>query len=622
MKLQNILYNLFVIALLLAPQITSAALKDLGKTRPERKADRAFIRGYYARSMELNEQALATFSNGSLEYMHLQIKMARLYMLLQNVDKVIYHYSQVHGTAADTLLAVSDICSYVDALRLRGSNQEAEVVARFYAFRMPYSRNQRYINMLSALSNKQHYFGRGDSDFEVRLSDRSSDLPEYWVSEWEGELFYAVSHSPLQDPLKVFYHRTQYFSYDVGVQQHLRSIPRELQLGPIAFTSDKKMMVSTGIDYRKNDRIIDIYETRGFFNAQLYYSQIDKRGGWSNLQPLFQQAGASYAHPIFFNNDRSLMFSSDRPGGYGGMDLYISHWNSEARTWSDPVNLGPSVNTEGDEIYPVIKDGRLFFSSNGHEGFGGYDLYSVRFEQSEVVKGTLFHYPYPTNTASNDFGIFFDKRTAYFISDRRGLEGGDDIYILNDYLSPLSRDLGVGVSSEYSAMTGNLNDIMGLGRNMLGDRELNIETMFADAAPGELLLSIYFDFNSYAFDSEAFNALRAFISAYGTEQLHVVGYADEFGSMVFNQLLSEQRAKAVANFLKQNGIFSIYSVEGRGKLFLTEEEFVTELQSLFEVNALHINAETYSKKDLDGLSRQDRIRINRKVRRVDIFKKQ
>ena len=624
MRTKITIYRLFVLMVfILTPVFILGA--DLGNTALERKADRLFIRGYYDRAMTLNQEALTRFTPGTLESIHLHIKMARLYTLLQDTESVIQHYGYVHNTAADSLLTVDDICSYVDALRLQGDIQQAEVVTRVYAYRSPYSRNQRYLNMLHAISNKQHYYNKGDSDYSVNMTNRSTSIPEYWLGKWGGEVFYAVSHSPLQDPLKVFYHRTQYYSYNApGIEAPLRTIPRELQSGPIAFSSDGHMMVATGIDYRKNDRIKDIYNTRGFFNARIYYSRLnDRRGGWSKPEPLFEyQQGSSYAHPYFFNDDRSLVFSSDRPGGYGGMDLYVCHWNSVEDKWSSPINLGAAVNTEGDEIYPIIRDNQLYFSSNGHEGFGGYDIYWLRFESNAATKGTLFHYPAPTNTASNDFGVFFDGDIAYFISDRRGLEGGDDIYLFDDYLAPLSRDLDVGVSAEHAALTGTLIDNLAFGKGTTRDRNLNIESMYHHSEHGELLLSIHFDFNSYRLDATALSALSAFVDEYGSiSGLRLVGYADDFGSEVYNQRLSEQRAKSVSDYLERYSILAD-RVEGKGKVSLTEEEFMEEAQNLFRVRGLNIGElEQPTLQSLQGLSTEDRIKINRKARRVDIFVK-
>lgn len=83
------------------------------------------------------------------------------------------------------------------------------------------------------------------------------------------------------------------------------------------------------------------------------------------------------------------------------------------------MNLGADVNTEGNEIFPVLYEGRLIFSSNGLPGFGGYDLFNADYDQEGVVPGSVRHFPYPVNSVFNDYFMCpLDLRTAYFVSDR------------------------------------------------------------------------------------------------------------------------------------------------------------------------------------------------------------
>ena len=127
---------------------------------------------------------------------------------------------------------MDDACTYIDALRLLDRTQQAEVVARHYAFRSPHSRNQRFLNTLYALSNQQHYYNKGEADYAVRLL-AGSTAAEYWLGEWDGRIFCAASQSRMLDPRKVFFHRTEYFSIGGdGELKPLRDLPREVQNGP------------------------------------------------------------------------------------------------------------------------------------------------------------------------------------------------------------------------------------------------------------------------------------------------------------------------------------------------------------------------------------------------------
>ena len=592
----------------------------------EAKADRSFVKGDYSRAMINYRRADARLAESNQKYA-LKLKMARLYTLLQEPKETIHYYDTVQSMA-DTMLTVNDICFFIDALRQNGEAQRAEIIARKYAFRNPFSRNQRFINMLQSLSNNRYYYAKGGSDYEVKIFERNTELPEYWIGNWEGDSFYAASHSRMQDPLKVFYHRTQYFALNSDkVLKPFKSIPRELQSGPVAFANDKTMMVATGISYRSADRIAGVGTDKGLYATQLYYSKINRRsGGWSRFEPLFElQEGFSYAHPTFFNEDKSLVFSSDRPGGYGGMDLYISHWNEASGKWGDPINMGPVVNTEGDEIYPRIIDDGLYFSSNGQVGYGGYDIYRVSFGHNIVLPGSMYHYPYPINSANNDFGLFFDTEKGYFISDRRGASGKDDIYSFNSSITPLGSQSVIGVSDEYSAMAGNLNLITGLktSTTQTFEKELLITPTYRVPDEGEVLLSVYFDFNRYALDYHAVERLKELLEnpvMDEIKELSIVGYADEFGSQVYNKRLSEQRAEAVATFINAGRLTSNLFIEGRGQLFLSQEEYMEAMQQN-KPKSIQLPIYKEVKTVSNYLSFEDRIRINRTLRRVDIIVK-
>lgn len=599
---------------------------DLRAKQMESKADRSFVKGDYNRAMASYRQADTRLAEGSPKY-QLKLKMARLYTLLQEPKEAIRYYDAVQCTA-DTMLTVNDICFFIDALRQNGEAQRAEIIARKYAFRNPFSRNQRFMNMLQSLSNNRYYYAKGGSDYAVKLFERSTELPEYWLGNWEGNSFYAASHSRMQDPLKVFYHRTQYFALNSDkALKPFKSIPRELQSGPVAFAGDKTRMVATGISYRSADRITGIGTDKGMYATQLYYSNISHRsGGWSSFEPLFDlQEGFSYAHPTFFNQDKSLVFSSDRPGGYGGMDLYISHWNEALGKWGEPINMGPLVNTEGDEIYPRIIDDGLYFSSNGQVGFGGYDIYRVSFGHNLVLPGSMFHYPYPINSANNDFGLFFDTEKGYFISDRRGASGKDDIYSFDNSITPLGSQSAIGVSDEYSAMAGNLNLITGLksSNTQTFEKELLITPTYRVPDEGEILLSVYFDFNRYTLDYQAVERLNRLLenpAMDDIEELYVIGYADEFGSQHYNKHLSMQRAEAVASFMNAGKFTPTLVVEGRGQLSLSQEEYREAMQQAkptFIQPFIHKEVKTFS----SALSFEDRVRLNRTLRRVDVIVK-
>lgn len=637
---------LFLLGVLLAGTvygIRNDAAEQEGQRREgrvERSADLNFIKGNPQRAMAAYKRAYNRMnemcSNERLnmeqrrklfgDRSRLALKIARNYMLLQEPEQAVIYYKDVCDVN-DTLLTVNDVCFYIDALRRLGDDQQAEIVARGFAFRQPYSNNQRYLNTLASLSDVQHYYGRGDADYRVNLLRLDTPLAEYWLGEWEGKPFYAVSRGRIQDPLKIYYHRTQFFSlYEGTVPEAFRLIPRELQSGPVAFSPDGKTMVATALVYRRTDRIVSTDSDAGLFVNQLYYSRYDDvRKRWSDFLPLFaNQEGSSYGHPAFYDDGRSLLFSSDRAGGYGGMDLYETHWDPQQQRWSDPVNMGSDVNTEGDEIYPRVVGDALYFASNGMEGFGGYDIYRMSFINDVLVPGTLFHYLFPVNTVYNDFGIFFDGTEGYFISDRRGAAGKDDIYSFDNTISPLSSESAIGVSAEYSAMVGNLNLISGLGNSNTESFETEVRQSLIYPLPsaGDLLVSVYFDFNSSGLSDEARENLRNVVETMGFNDLNaisVIGYADEFGTEKYNLKLSRQRAMTVAEFLSDQGAKPVLYPEGRGKQKVPVSDFIEALQK--KESRYPGLGHSEIKRSPMKLTFQEQIEVTRKARRVDVIVK-
>ncbi|WP_279124369.1 OmpA family protein [Alistipes indistinctus] len=637
---------LFLLGVLLAGTvygIRNDAAEQEGQRREgrvERSADLNFIKGNPQRAMAAYKRAYNRMnemcSNERLnmeqrrklfgDRSRLALKIARNYMLLQEPEQAVIYYKDVCDVN-DTLLTVNDVCFYIDALRRLGDDQQAEIVARGFAFRQPYSNNQRYLNTLASLSDVQHYYGRGDADYRVNLLRLDTPLAEYWLGEWEGKPFYAVSRGRIQDPLKIYYHRTQFFSlYEGTVPEAFRLIPRELQSGPVAFSPDGKTMVATALVYRRTDRIVSTDSDAGLFVNQLYYSRYDDvRKRWSDFLPLFaNQEGSSYGHPAFYDDGRSLLFSSDRAGGYGGMDLYETHWDPQQQQWSDPVNMGSDVNTEGDEIYPRVVGDALYFASNGMEGFGGYDIYRMSFINDVLVPGTLFHYLFPVNTVYNDFGIFFDGTEGYFISDRRGAAGKDDIYSFDNTISPLSSESAIGVSAEYSAMVGNLNLISGLGNSNTESFETEVRQSLIYPLPsaGDLLVSVYFDFNSSGLSDEARENLRNVVETMGFNDLNaisVIGYADEFGTEKYNLKLSRQRAMTVAEFLSDQGAKPVLYPEGRGKQKVPVSDFIEALQK--KESRYPGLGHSEIKWSPMKLTFQEQIEVTRKARRVDVIVK-
>lgn len=571
--------------LLAASHPTPAAGQERRVGRTERRADRNFVRQRFDKAMSQYESAVRNERDADFRA-SIHLKAARLYFMVRDYGPAASHYSAARELRPD-FLGVSDICEYVDALRFCGRDREAEAVCLDNAYRDIYSRYQRYQNTLEALSMRHDM--AGDPGFSaVRLS-LNTGRSEYWTGRYGERPVYAVSYSDFNDPGKLFFHRTHYYELDTACtpggsgeapryRDFFRGIPVDLQNGPMTFSDDMKTLVTTVVKYDNKSRTtVAMADRTPPFRTKLVCSALRDNGRmYSRRTPLFpQEADASYAHPYFVDGGESLLFTSDMPGGFGGFDLYIAR-RDDAGGWGLPVNLGPEVNTEGDEIFPVFFGGRLFFSSNGLPGFGGYDLFSVPFDGRGRVSGSADHFPHPVNSVFNDYYICpADTCTAYFVSDR-SLSDRDDLYCLRT----------VGETGEHRGgpFFGLGEDDALLGGNLLlngSSEEVRPDTVqLRHSAPEGLLLTLYFDFDSDELTAESVRLLDAFAEELGDcdfSGLKFDGFADETGSDAYNYILSRRRADRVAGYLRSRSVDLSFSIRAHGRIKLSPEEIRTEL---------------------------------------------
>jgi len=228
------------------------------------------------------------------------------------------------------------------------------------------------------------------------------------IDPWTDDSFvklYSVPQNENIDSLEAKY-------FDVDLKYHV---------GSVVFNADYSVAYFTATDYEKG---------RGYDeerNTRLHIYRAEWNGSkWDNIKSLeFNSHEYSSCHPALSPNGDSLVFSSDRPGGFGGMDLYICTVDGE--TVSIPENLGLAINTSGNEVFPYWhKNGKLNFSSDLQVGIGGLDIFIAEKEKGKWANPK--NIGAPINSPKDDFGFIYDDNfeSGYFSSDRGG--EGDDIY--------------------------------------------------------------------------------------------------------------------------------------------------------------------------------------------------
>ncbi|MFA6923966.1 MAG: OmpA family protein [Bacteroidales bacterium] len=177
-----------------------------------------------------------------------------------------------------------------------------------------------------------------------------------------------------------------------------------------------------------------VTKTNEYFNSDIYYSD-NINGQWTEPKSIGDNVNSPdswESHPSVSADGMVLYFSSNRLGGFGGCDLYKIEKN-EKGVWGKPINLGPTINTAGDEVSPFIHTDSqtLYFSSNGHDGLGGLDIfYTKQNEKGEWTTPKNLGFPINSIYDDESFFVSTDGKTGYFSSDRKDIKGkgGIDLY--------------------------------------------------------------------------------------------------------------------------------------------------------------------------------------------------
>lgn len=266
----------------------------------------------------------------------------------------------------------------------------------------------------------------------IFASDRDKGTVIKRTSLWTGNPFselYRVhfSQNGLQ-PGDFQYVRPEKYSNTLSTRFHEAAVAVSADEKTIYFTRNS---FADGKTSRSEDGLVKLKIFSGSWN--------EASGDWKDVQSLpFNSDEYHVAHPSLSADGQQLYFSSNMQGGYGGMDLYVSQLNDGQ--WTAPVNLGPVVNTEGNEIFPFMTtNNRLYFASNGHLGLGGLDIFYATPQQDMGVWNLPVNLGAPVNSTHDDFAITFGKDLSwgFFTSDRSGGVGRDDIYGFQKTAAPV-----------------------------------------------------------------------------------------------------------------------------------------------------------------------------------------
>jgi peptidoglycan-associated lipoprotein len=399
----------------------------------EKKAIKAFRLGKYQNTIDLYKSTLdKNPGNAKANYF-----VAESYRLSNRIKEAEPFYAKAGGRGID-----QDSVQFYYAIALKSNTKYAEAKKELGDLISRTTNNPlkdranaelKGLDYLAALDEKKNYYRV--KNLEMINSPQAEYSPVFLNNELfftaarGNEKIYEATGRPYTDIFKV---NSRGANVDVTT---LAPLPQGINTesindGCITFSPDGKTMVFAKGNTGKRKG------TNATEDVDLYISRF-RNGVWTTPLPININDPTSWdSSPAFSPDGKTLYFASNRnspekkirgrDNGFGGTDIYSAVMDSRGR-FSRVRNMGPLVNTSGNELFPyVAEDGKLYFSSDGHPGYGGLDLFVVKRISGKTVIENLGQ---PMNSPSDDFGIFlFKPDRGFFTSNRDGGKGDDDIY--------------------------------------------------------------------------------------------------------------------------------------------------------------------------------------------------
>ena len=605
--------NLHLIYILLV----AALLTGCGAEQAMKKGDKFYALGEYYDAAEQYKKAYAqTKSKERTLRGQRAMKMAECYRRINYTQKAIAAYNNAIRYKQEDSLTHFYLAQQ---LMKNGSYKEAEKQFQTfidsignYEYKDPQNYEQLAKNGLRSARQAPEWKKEG-SDYTVKrenfFNSRRADYSPMLAGEENNQLFFTSTRNQAKgDELSgitgtkngdIFLSQKD----DKGKWQRPEAIDSELNTdfdeGVCSFTPDGRVMYLTQC---KTDPEYPRYATIMTSNRS--------DASWAKAQEvkLTRDTLSAFAHPAVSPDGQWLYFTSNMPGGLGGYDI----WRVALTTngLGGVENLGAPINTPGDEMFPTFRpNGDLYFSSNGHEGLGGLDIYIAKAvgswqlaEGQELTANSrqLEHPGYPLNSQGDDFGMTFEGmlNKGYFSSNRGDGKGWDHIYSFfnpeivqtvkgwvyeqDGYELPQGQVYMVGNdgtnlklsvkgdgSFEQQIKPGVDYVFLGTCKGFLNHQEqLRVEPVkesqeyvlqfpLANITVPVLIENIFYDFDKATLrpeSAEALDRLVALLNENPNVTIELSAHTDYRGSAEYNKRLSQRRAESVVNYLKDHGI--------------------------------------------------------------------
>lgn len=386
-----------------------------------KKGDKYYEKAQYIMAIHYYKKESKSNATAREEAM---VKLGNSYKQINDYANAEKAYQE--AAAINSNLPAEFFYNYAQVLKSRNKYQEATTNYETYISMSP---NDEYAKNALKFCKEIQYYAAMPVEYKIKniaeINTKNSEFSpfllndkliyvaeredfnfvDYTLNDYDGEPYLNMYVSNIKDSK---FSKSHKFS---------KLTDSEFHDGPACINKENNTLYFTRV---AND------EKKPVNHARIYIASGHDRV-WNDIKEFeYNSDEYSVAQPCISDDNSTLFFSSNMPGGFGGKDIWMC--NREGETWGKPVNLGPDINTTGDEMYPSFrKDGVLFFSSTGLPGFGGLDIYSaINIDSKWILQKNE---GLNINSNADDFGIaFLNDSAGYFSSNREGGKGRDDIY--------------------------------------------------------------------------------------------------------------------------------------------------------------------------------------------------
>ena len=583
------------------------------QNKDTKKADKAFSRFEY---VDAAESYMKLIDNDKASpYVYAQL--AESYYNIFNTVEAEKWYAKALESSNDPEM----IYKYSEMLKANGKYQESNQQMEKFAAMRPsdnrataYRQNPDYLPKILQQGKK---FNVQDAGFNSEQSDFggiTNDGKLYIVSgRNDKRKTYGWNEEPFLDIYSLT--KNSEGGYDNATLLN-NKINSKYHEGLVAFTPDGNTMYFSSESYSEKDFQKDSLSNTKF--SQLYLFKATKLGNdWDTVESLaINSANYSVKNPTVSADGSTLYFSSNMPGGYGQFDLYKAPINADG-TLGEPENLGQKVNTEGQEMFPYISSNNtLYFSSNGHLGLGGMDVFYTKKIDGKLAP--IRNVGIPINSNGDDFAFLIDEESGegFVSSNREGGMGSDDVYAIKK-LQPLCDVLiaatilddktrepisGAAVSlydDQGNKVVSKTTNADGIAEFIVEcEKDTELEVIMEDyeskkvavkgtseqenpiqisldpiekiITPEEVVLNpIFFEYDKSNITAQAafeLDKLVQVMTKYPNLIIKATSHTDYIGSNPYNLRLSQRRAKSTEQYVISKGIDKArISSEGKGE---------------------------------------------------------